>query len=396
MGEIFSNLAYVYERQGRLEEALAAGRRAVALTPAYADGHNNLGVAHRALHQLDEARRCFEHAAALRPDFALAKFNLGTLDLMQGNYAAGWRGYEWRNLTLAEPPRKFGVPRWDGRPIPGRVLLVHTEQGYGDTIQFARFLKLVRERSEARLVVEGPAALLSLLQNIAGTDQVLQAGTALPPVDAEIPFPSLPGALGIELAGLPGEVPYLRVAESSRSAWRERLRTLAGNMLARASSGLKVGFVWTGNPAQQQNVVRSCPLAKFATLAAVPRVAWYSLQKEADERALGSEWPAKCPVVALGPGLNDFADTAAALCELDLVITVDTSVAHLAGALGRPTWTLLSHTPDWRWQLGRVDSAWYPTMRLFRQPRWGDWEAVFEEVAAELRKLSSEMQCRQS
>jgi hypothetical protein len=147
-----------------------------------------------------------------------------------------------------------------------------------------------------------------------------------------------------------------------------------------------VGFVWAGNAAQEQDIVRSCPLASFAGLAAIPGIAWFSLQKEADETALRSAWPADSRVFALGPALADFADTAAAICELDLVITVDTAVAHLAGALGRPTWTLLAHTPDWRWQLDRLDSAWYPTMRLFRQPRWGDWASVFTAVAAALRE----------
>ena len=152
---------------------------------------------------------------------------------------------------------------------------------------------------------------------------------------------------------------------------------------------MKVGFAWSGNPAQGQNGIRSCPLAVFARLASVPGIAWYSLQKEANQTLLSSAWPARSRVVALGPMLNDFADTAAAICELDLVISVDTSVAHLTGALGRAGWVLLSHTPDWRWQLDRTDSAWYPSLRLFRQPRWGDWDAVVDAVGAALRELST-------
>ncbi len=388
LAEMHSNIAFVCERAGRLDEALAAGLRTVELKPAYAEGHNNLGVAYRALHRLGEARRCFAQAAALRPDFALAQFNLGTIDLMEGHYAAGWRGYEWRLRTLDTPPRKFPVPRWDGRPMPEQTLLVHTEQGYGDTIQFVRFLEMARRRSQAKIVLEGPAALLPVLRDVAGADQVMRAGHALPAVDAEISLPSLPGVLGIGLGDLlPGPVPYLTVADSSRATWRERLALLDQQAGRHATQTLKVGFVWAGNPAQQQNVVRSCPLANFAALATVPGVTWYSLQKEAEAAQLRSAWPAANPIVALGPMLHDFADTAAAICELDLIITVDTSVAHLAGALGRPTWVLLSHTPDWRWQLGRGDSAWYPTMRLFRQPQWGDWGAVFTDLAAELRQI---------
>ena len=387
--EVYSNLAFVYERQGRLEAALAAGLRAVELDPAFAEGHYHLGVACRALHGLEEARRCFAQAIALQPDFAAAHFNLGTLDLLQGNLAAGWRGYEWRDRALGLPARQFAVPRWNGRPIPGKTLLVHSEQGYGDAIQFARFLRKARQRSAAQIVLEGPAALLPVLRGIAGADEILRVGAALPHIDAEIPLASLPGALEIELADLPLETAYLEAPESCRRTWRERLALLDGGALSQDSTVLKVGFAWSGNPAQRQNVIRSCPPGAFASLATIPGILWCSLQKEADQAVLNSAWPGDEQVVALGPMLNDFADTAAALCELDLVISVDTSIAHLAGALGRPGWILLAHTPDWRWQLDRTDSVWYPTLRLFRQPRWGDWNAVFEELAAALRELST-------
>ena len=391
MAEMYSNLAYVYERQGRLDEALAAGLRAVELKPAYAEGHNNLGVAYRALHRLEEARRCFAEAIALEPDFALAQFNLGSLDLLQGHLAAGWRGYEWRERTKVQPARQLAAPRWNGQPIPGQTLLVHAEQGYGDAIQFVRFLNKAKQRSGAQIILEGPAALLPLFRGIAGADEVLRAGTALPHIDAEIPLSSLPGALGIGLSDLTPAIPYLEAPESCRRNWHERLAMLVQTRRTlHASDLLKVGFCWSGNPVQHQNIVRSCPLAAFAGLAPIPGIAWYSLQKEADQALLYSAWPDDARVEALGPMLNDFADTAAAICELDLVISVDTSVAHLTGALGHSGWTLLSHTPDWRWQLDRADSAWYPTLRLFRQPRWGDWKAVFESVGTALRKFSTE------
>jgi len=390
MAEMYSNLAYVYERQGRLDEALAAGLRAVELKPAYAEGHNNLGVAYRALHRLEEARRCFAKAIALQPEFALARFNLGALELLEGNLAAGWQGYEWREKTLVQPARQLAAPRWNGQPIPGQTLLVHAEQGYGDAIQFARFLKKAKERSGAQIILEGPAALLPLLRGVAGADEVLRTGTALPRIDAEIPLSSLPGALGIGPADLPLAIPYLEAPESCRRSWHERLALLARVAAPHETDILKVGFSWSGNPAQRQNNIRSCPPAAFASLAPIPGVAWYSLQKEADQTMLSSTWPADTQVVALGPMLNDFADTAATICELDLVISVDTSVAHLTGALGRPGWILLAHTPDWRWQLDRTDSAWYPSLRLFRQPRWGDWHAVFDSVAAALRQLSAD------
>lgn len=403
VAEMHSNLTYIFERQGRLEEALAAGLRAVELKPAYPEGNNNLGIAFRALHLLDDAGRCFEEAVTLKPDFALAQFNRGALALMQGNFKQGWRGYEWRNQISTEPPRQFAAPRWQGEPIPGQTLLVHTEQGYGDTILFARFLKRARERSQAHIILEGPAALLPLLSGIEGTDRVLQFGSTLPAIDKEIALPSLPGALGIEFGDLPVAASYLKIPETYQTAWRERMKTLAATdalQVAAAPSAngslragpLRVGIVWTGNPGQELNVIRSCTPSHFAALAAIPGIAWYSLQKETDEQALHAVWPDCAGITPLGQALHDFGDTAAAIGQLDLVISVDTAVAHLSGALGQTTWTLLSRTPDWRWQLDRTDSAWYPTMRLFRQPRWGDWESVFESVATALRELVASRQ----
>jgi tetratricopeptide (TPR) repeat protein len=389
--EMYSNLAYVYERQGQLEEALAAGLRAVELKPEFADAHNNLGIVCRSLHRLDDARHCFMQAIALNPEFALAQFNLGSVNLMQGNYPAGWRGYEWRGRTLSAPPRQFSAPAWDGRPIPGRRLLVHTEQGYGDTILFARFLRAAQVRSGATVILEGPAALLPLLRSVAGVDQVIRAGTPLPPFDFQIPLPSLAGLLGVDSNALPGDVPYLETPGTCLAAWRTRIA--GADQDGRRNEPLRIGIVWTGNPGQDLNARRSCQLAHFARLAAVPGTAWYCLQKEVDQEGTASDWPEATRITALGPMLHDFADTAAVIEALDLVISVDTSVAHLAGALGRPAWVLLPHTPDWRWQLDRTDSAWYPTMRLFRQPRRDDWNAVFESVEAALRKMSSERRC---
>jgi tetratricopeptide (TPR) repeat protein len=385
IAEMHSNLAFIYERQGKLQEALAAGQRAVEMKPEYAEGHNNLGVVWRALHRLDEARSCFEAAVRTRPDFALAHFNLGAIHLMQGDYPAGWKEYEWRNRTPGQSPRQFTAPRWEGEPIPGRVLLVHAEQGYGDTIQFARFLKPARERSQARIVFEGPGALLPLLREI-GADEVIRAASPIPEIDFEIPLPSLPGALGIGIDNLPRETPYLAVPESSCRLWRERIALVtAASGPSAARREKRVGIVWRGNPAQEQDAVRSCPLSKFADLADIPGIAWFSLQREIDASLLRSVWPGENPIEALGPLLGDFADTAAAIGELDLLISVDTAAAHLAGALGRPVWALLSHTPDWRWQLDRRDSVWYPGMRLFRQQARDDWDGVFQEVAQALR-----------
>jgi tetratricopeptide (TPR) repeat protein len=402
VGEMHSNLAYVYERQGKLDEALAAGLKGISAKPDYAEGHNNLGVVYRSLHRLAEAEQCFSTAVGLNSQFALAQFNLGALRLMRGDYAAGWKGYEWRNLTLSHPPRKFTVPRWDGKPIPGQTLLIHTEQGYGDTIQFARFVQAAKSRSQAQIVLEGPAALLPLLSSVAGADTIVRAGSALPDHDAEISLPSLPGVLGIEIADLPGKVPYLTVDEELRQKWAARISELvdpacragscatisaADSATSRPADGTyKIGIAWRGNVAQNLDILRSCPLQEFAALKNIPGIAWFSLQKDEPGAVAPVENDGGMNLIPLAREFHDFADTAAAMHALDLIITVDTSVAHLAGALGLPVWTLLCHTPDWRYQLDRTDSAWYPTMRLFRQPRWGDWKSVLPAVEAELRR----------
>lgn len=397
--EVHNNLAFVLERQGQLEAALAAAQKCVELKPDYPEGFNNLGVALRALHRLDEARAAFRHASELRPDFALAHFNHGTICLLAGDYRAGWAGYEWRNLTLPRPPRKFSVPRWDGRRIESKTLLVHAEQGYGDDIQFARFLPLAKELSGANILLEGPRDLLPLLRSVAGVDVCVAAGSDLPAYDFEIALPSLPGVLQIELSSLPANVPYVMLDDAKRAEWRERLNSVVGRISnpseTRVTDGLKIrstenrriGIVWQGNPAQSQDVVRSCGLGQFTRLRDVPGITWFGLQKGEFAESQIARNDTGLDIIPLGPYLHDFADTAAAICELDLVITVDTSVAHLAGALGRPVWTLLCHTPDWRWHLNRTDSPWYPTMRLFRQPTWGDWPAVFDEVAHELNNF---------
>lgn len=394
LAEMHSNLAYVYERQGKLDQAVAEGELATRLRPNYAEGHNNLGVAYRALHRLDAARTSFARAMELKSDFPLARFNLGTVDLMEGDYPAGWKGYEARLATLPQTPRQFAIQRWDGKKISSRApheaptLLVHAEQGYGDTIQFARFLPLAKDRSEATIVVEAPAGLVPLLQGAPGVDLVVAAGSRGPTTSAEVPLPSLPGLLGVTLADLPTAVGYLSVPKAYREKWEPRIREMSEALANRSGAAgarqLRVGIAWRGNPAQSQNVVRSCPLSEMARLTNAKNILWFSLQHDATPEEIGATWPTEVSIAALGADLADFADTAAAMEQLDLVITVDTSVAHLAGALAIPCWTLLCRTPDWRWQLDRPGTPWYPGMKLFRQPGWGDWREVIDQVTRQL------------
>lgn len=387
--EIHNNLAFVFERQGKLAQALEAARRAVQIKPQYADGYNNMGVAFRGLHRLDEARQAFHLASELNPANALFRFNEATVQLTTGDYPGGWPGYEARIPLLPPPARTFDAPRWQGQSLPGGTLLIHAEQGYGDTIQFARFIARAKEASAARIVLEAPASLIALLEHVEGVDVCLRIGTPLPAVDAEVPLPSLPGVLGVGLADLPGKTPYLSADPQRRARWRERLqeksRISSTTSTASVTPAMKVGIVWQGNPDQAQNHTRSCSLAHFSRLASLTDIRWFSLQKGAAAEAELSQ-AHDVPVTPLGNYLADFSDTAAVLCELDLLITVDTSVAHLAGALGIPAFVLLCHTPDWRWMLDRDDCPWYPTLRLFRQPAWGDWTSVFDQVANALAR----------
>jgi tetratricopeptide (TPR) repeat protein len=392
---LHTNLAYACERHGDLDGALRAASAAVAIDPSLAEAHNMLGVVHRSLHDFEAARRSFERAAELDPNLALARFNMATIDLARGHFERGWVNYEARRALLPQPTRKFDAPPWRGQPLEGQTLLVHTEQGFGDTLQFARFLAMAKERSGARVVLEAPEALKELLQSAAGVDRLVACGAPLPAVDAQIALPSLPGVLGITLETLPRGVPYLAAPPKRLAFWSQHIADLRAERqgaaaCCQAELPLSVGIAWRGNPNQSQDVTRSCPLAEFALLAQVPGIDWFVLQKEAPAQEwelLSCNWPGSARPFVLGDELADFADTAAVIHQLDLVITVDTAMAHLAGAMGHAVWTLLAHTPDWRWQMGREDSSWYPTMKLFRQARRNDWKGVIDEVAGALRQL---------
>lgn len=381
--EIHNNLSYLYERQGRLEPAVASARSAIELRPDSADAHNNLGIALRSLHQLDDACEAFEDACRLRTGFALAEFNFATTKLLAGDFAAGWPGYERRTETLDAPPRRFPQPRWQGEPLAGKSLFVYADQGFGDTLQFVRFLPQAKERSQARIVFECQRELASLLAEQGGIDELVCEGDQPPSFDSQIPLASLPGLFGVDLDSIPAEVPYIHPPAELRDELNEIVEEVD-------SSRLRVGLVWQGNPQQARDVLRSCPLDKLLSLAEVAGVSLFSLQtgEPALEQLVRFD-PRRRPI-DIGSRLRDFAETAAVISRLDLVISVDTATAHLAGALGTPVWTLLSQTPDWRWLLDREDSPWYPTMRLFRQRQWGDWDGAVREVGAELRRMVEE------
>ncbi len=374
--EAHQNLAIVLREQGQLEPALTHARRAVALQPDSAEACYNMGFLLRQTGDLEGAVGQYRRAIALKPDFVAAHKNLGHALLLQGNFREGFAENEWRWQQEYWTRRPFSQPQWQGEDLTGQTILLHAEQGFGDTIQFIRFAELVKARG-AKVLVECQPSLLRLLETVRGIDQLIAQGSPLPPFDTHLPLLSLPHVLQTTLETLPAVVPYLgRGLQLSPPP-----ETIAGDLL-------KVGIVWAGNPNHRNDRWRSCQLEDFLPLVVIPHVQFFSLQKGAAEQELRQH--PDLPVVDWGQSLEDFADTAAAIQALDLVITVDTAVAHLAGALGKPVWVLLHYAPDWRWMLEREDSPWYPTMRLFRQTSWDDWTGVFARVKAALTALAVE------
>lgn len=376
----YNNLGNLKLRRENLDEAMECYRRSISLNPGDADPVNNLGGILMRLGAHDEALRLFDQAIALAPGHPGAHLNKAWLLLLTGRFAEGWKEYEWR-LKFEE---QGGIghwlagqlfPTWNGSPAAGRTILVYCEQGLGDTIQFVRYLPLLR-KTGARIVFCCQKELLSLLRTAPGIDSLIvepPGGEVAAAFDCHVPLLSLPGLLDPNLAAMTAGAPYLFPESDKLREWESRLN----------GPGFKVGIVWAGRPANKEDWRRSCRLEDFSGIAAIPGVSLFSLQKGAAASEALSP-PSGMNLIDLGPLLADFADTAAAIMNLDLVIAVDTAVAHLAGALGSPVWTLLPFFPDWRWMLGREDSPWYPTMRLFRQTRTGDWQSVFDRVTAEL------------
>jgi len=290
-------------------------------------------------------------------------------------FARGWPEYEWRWHRRQAVQRNFYATRWDGSPLAGRTILLHAEQGLGDTLQFVRYASLVKRRG-GTIIVECQPPLVKLLTGCPGIDQVVAYGDALPPFEFHAPLMSLPAIFGTTVETIPQEVPYLLADPELRQKWRGELEGMRE---------FKVGIVWQGRPEPPWVGNRSIPLRKYAPLAQVPGVKLFSLQKGPGVEQLVAS---SVEVTDFGPRLDEatgpFLDTAALMRNLDLVITSDTATAHLAGALGVPVWVAIPVAPDWRWMLNRTDSPWYPTMRLFRQTNLGDWDTVFAQMATEL------------
>lgn len=388
-----SNLGVVLQDLGRTDEARRFAERALELAPQRAEMHVNLGTTYRDLGDPATALAHYERAVALAPDNYQAGHSRGTALLALGEFAGGWAGYENRTRCDQYDTHDFPQPRWDGGPLDGRTILIHAEQGFGDTLQFIRYVPLVSKLG-GNVVVAVQPQLLSLL-GASGVPNLISVEGPYPPFDVHVPLMSLPHVMGTRLESIPGDVPYLAIEEERIACWRERLADLAG---------FRVGIVWQGRPAHARDRLRSMPLAAFRPLAAVPDVRLISLQQGPGSEQLtalaeldaGECFAVVDPKLQIEPDGSVFLDAAAVMKNLDLVIACDTGLAHLAGGLAVPVWVALPLGSEWRWLHQRDDSPWYPTMRLFRQTTFRDWDGVFQRLAVALQQRVGDWRSRPS
>lgn len=376
----FNNLGVALVAQGRLEEASTTFEQALALMPNDAVTHSNLSAALVRQGKYSEAEANSKQALSLNPNYAEAHKNQGIVSLLLGDFERGWSEYEWRWNCPGSRMPNYSAPMWQGEPLDGKTILLHHEQGLGDTIQFVRYAAVLKQHGAGRVVVKTQKPLMKLLASGAAIDELVCDDASLPAFDVHVPMLSVPGILKTTFDTIPGQVPYIHPDPELVAKWKQRLAKY---------DGFKIGISWQGSPDFHADAQRSIPLRHFAQLAAVPGVRLFNFQKgfgieQLD--ALNGEFD----VVRFGDELDrdagPFMDTAGIMQNLDLVIAPDTSIIHLAGAIGVPAWIALSISPDWRWFLRRDDSPWYPTVRLFRQQTLGDWVDVFSRMAVELKE----------
>lgn len=380
--EAHNNLGNALHDAGRFDDALAALDQAIALRPQYAEALSNRGLALHEMQRFDDALEAFDTAIAARPDYAEAWKRRASLRLLQGDYAQGWADYD---ASLAQARRhSAGIPWWSGESLQGKSILLEEPNGIGDALQFWRFIPLLQAMG-ADVAFQGRPSLFKLLRSSPWTVRMLADVPQDAPFDYRCPLWSLPRLLRTTLDTIPGGVPYFAAEPERVARWASLL----------PAGTFNIGIAWQGNPARKVDAGRSVPLRAFAPLAAVPGVRLVSLQRTHGLEQL-RDLPHGMSVIDPGEGFDvgadAFVDTAALMQSLDLVIASDSAVAHLSGALGRPTWVALKHVPEWRWMLRRDDSPWYPTMRLFRQATRGDWDGVFSamrEALADQRRNSA-------
>ncbi|MCW8914808.1 MAG: tetratricopeptide repeat protein [Magnetovibrio sp.] len=376
--KILNNLAVLHRWEGNLNEAEAICRGVLSVHPEVVEVLNNLGDILQAQGRIDDARGCFEEVLRIEPNHPEGHHNLAVIMLLCGDFKNGWHHYEWRWLAKEFPSerRNFPQPLWTGGELDGQTVLLYVEQGLGDALQFVRYAPMVQKRG-GKVIVECPRSLQRLFETVDGIDQVISRGDSLPHFDVQCPFLSLPGIFSPGEKTIPKTIPYLHVTDPNRGIWAVRLQQ---------DDEIKVGLVWAGSPHHTNDRERSIPLTMYAPLFKVQGCSFYNLQIGESAGQLAG---VSGPIIDLTNEIDDYADTAALVDQLDVVITVDTSVAHVAGALGKDVWVLLPFAPDWRWQLERKDSPWYPTMKLYRQPQRRDWDSVIQTLVDDLEGLSA-------
>ena len=368
------NLGNALRDLGDLDGAATAFRAALATKPDYVEARHNLANVLKGLNQVDAAIAEYRGTLARKPDLSEAHYNLGLALLLAGEMEEGLAKYEWRWAVdrFPSPRRNFRQPLWDGRVAADQTLLIHAEQAFGDAIQFCRYLPLIRGRAR-RVILECRKPLVELMASLGGVDQVVEAGTPLPVFDIHAPLLSLPYILGTRLDSIPANVPYLAADATKVARWRER-----------RDRDFTVGLIWSGNRKPDPN--RTIGLRAMSPLFEIPGIRLVALQRELDPGDAERIAALSGRLDRWGGEFADFSDTAAALEAIDLVISIDTGPAHLAGALGRPSWVCLPFAPDWRWLMTRETSPWYPTMKLYRQESRGEWAPVIARVADDLRR----------
>jgi tetratricopeptide (TPR) repeat protein len=377
---IHNCLALALLSQDRLVEAQSEARRAIAVAPAFPQAWNTLGMILMDAGRIDDSITALERSLALNPTSPATHYNYAMALLLSGNLSPGFAEYEWRwKCPSAEPlHRNYPWPRWDGSDLIGKTLLLHAEQGFGDVIQFIRYVPQIAARC-GRVVVSCQPEVRRLLSAVEGIAQIIGFDDSVEGVDAHLPLMSLPLVLGTTLENIPANVPYLQADQSAVAQWQTRTSGALGK--------LKVGIAWAGNPSHANDRRRSLPSELLSSLSEIDGIAWHSLQKSTGDLQPA---PPPLPLIDLTSSLSDFSETASLIQNLDLIITVDTAVAHLAGAMGKPVWILLPFAPDWRWMRDREDSPWYPTAHLLRQPAPGDWNSVIGRVRDEVRRFAKE------
>jgi len=364
----YSNMGNVLNDLDRIEESLAAHTKAIELDPDNLLYVYNKALVLRDVGRPNEAIPLFDHVLEQDPGYKDCRWDRALTYLMAGDFKNGFADYDARWDLEHSPPRQFAQHRWEGGSLSGKTLFIHREQGFGDALQFVRLIPAIKKRFGGTIILESQPELIRLFQDLEGVDQHVAFGTKPPAFDVWIPLMSLGKVLQLEEDNIPGEIPYIPAPENKRFRVRPA-----------QDGGLNIAITWGGSPTHKNDRRRSAHVERFLPLLAHKNNTIFSLQKGDRSKEL-DECGARPLIIDAAREIKDFYDSADLISQMDLIITVDTSVAHLAGAMGKPVWLLLPYTPDWRWMLKREDSPWYPQMRLFRQKSAGDWDNVFKKV----------------